>query len=54
MTGHSNDKCEYLEVEIDDSQLFTEEEKQICTLHDCECVYDGEDDVCPFKIGVFY
>lgn len=48
------EKCEYYKVEEDTSQLFLTEEKQMCTLEDCECMFEGDAKVCPYKLGIFY
>ena len=48
------EKCEYYKVEEDDSQLFLKEEKYVCKLENCDCMFDGDEKVCPFRIGVYY
>ena len=54
MNFNLDNKCEFYRVEEDDSQLFVHEEKYMCTLENCECMFEGNGEVCPFKLGVFY
>ena len=56
MTGPSNEevKCEFYKEVEDNSQLFFTEKVFKCTLENCECIYEGDGEVCPFKLGVFY
>ena len=51
------EKCEYFEVkkiENDDDHIFLKDKIDWCRLLKDTCQFDGNEDVCPFRTGIFY
>lgn len=48
-------KCEYHEIrELEYSLFFKTEEIDWCKLENEKCPFEGNENICPFMIGIFY
>ena len=48
------ERCEYYKEEEIEISLFETKLKYRCVLEDEDCIFDGDEKVCPYRLGIFY